>query len=171
MSKIPFKRDLVLAVHPTSRGFGWVLFEGPLAPFDWGLSKTPSDKNAKCLGRITRLIEQYQPGTLVLEAFERGASRRADRIQRLGRALVHLADNRGLEVRVLTRASIRLCFASIGAATRHEIALAVSNHIDAFRHHLPPVRKPWMSEDPRLGLFNAAAAGLSHYALTDGLVL
>src|SRR6267142_2012747 len=107
------KRGLVLAVHPTARGVGWVLFESPLAPLDWAVVRY--NENAKCLARIEQIIERNAPVVITLEQFERDPSRRADRIQRLCRAIVHLGDNRGIESRVYSRAAIRTCFASVGA--------------------------------------------------------
>ena len=157
------KQGLVLAVHPTARGVGWALFESPLAPLDWAVVR--SNDNAKCLARVGQIIERHLPVAIILEQFERGPSRRADRIQRLCRAVVHLADNRGIETRVYSRAAIRTCFVSVGAVTRYEIAQAIAMHIDAFRHRLPPVRKSWMSEDARLSIFNAAALAITHFAL------
>ena len=47
---------------------GWVVFEGPFAPYDWGLCEPSRKKNAKCLQRVERLIERFRPHTLVLEA-------------------------------------------------------------------------------------------------------
>jgi hypothetical protein len=36
----------------------------------------------------------------------------------------------------------------------------IAKHIPAFERYIPPPRKPWMSEDPRMGLFDAVALGL-----------
>jgi len=30
---------LVLSIYPNTRGFAFVLFEGPLSPFDWGVKE------------------------------------------------------------------------------------------------------------------------------------
>jgi Holliday junction resolvasome RuvABC endonuclease subunit len=163
------RQELVLGLYPTPHGFGWILFEGPLAAHDWGTSVTRTNKNATCLARIEAIIERYAPGIIVLEQFERGATVRADRLQHLCRAIVHLANNRGIETRVYSRAAIRTCFASIGARTRQEIAQAIATHVDALRPRTPPLRKAWMSEDDRMSLFNAAALALTHYALTGSV--
>jgi len=166
MAAVAQKRDLVLAVHPWSRGFGWVVFESPLVPVDWGIAIAKTDKNARCMARLERLLAQYEPAVLVLETFEgRGASR-AIRIKHLCRNLMHLASHHGAEVCVYSRAAIRLCFKSIGAVTRYEIVQAVVQRVDVFRHRLPRPRKGWMSEDGRLSLFEAAALAMTHFAIT-----
>lgn len=159
------RASLTLAIHPSTRGFGWTVFEGPFAPFDWGLVAPSKDKNRTCLRKAEQLIERLQPHTLVLEAFEAPAARRSGRVRRLCRALVSLGADRGLEVAIYSRASIRTCFAPVGAVTRQEIAEAVVRHITAFEHRMPKRRRCWESEDCRMALFSAAALVLTHYAL------
>lgn len=161
-------RDRMLAVHPTRTGFGWVLFEGPDNPVDWGVTAVGKDRNAGCLVRIEGLIDRFLPSSLVLEEFEGPASRRASRIRDLGGAILDLAGAKGVDANVCSRADIQACFAETGAETRYEIATAIASRIDAFAHLLPPKRKIWMPEDPRMGLFHAAAAALAHYWLMGG---
>ena len=168
MKKSKSLRPLVLGVHPIDRGFGWVVLASPLAPIDWAVVEHKKDKNARCLLSIEKIIERYQPTTLVLEAFEHGVTQKADRVQRLCRAIVQLASNRGIETAIYSRAVIRTCFASVGAVTRHEIATAIAQHIAAFRHRLPRARKDYTSEYPNMALFCATAAVLAHFAVTGG---
>lgn len=154
---------LTLAVHPTSKGCGWVAFEGPLAPYDWGLFEAKQDKNLACMKKIESLIERLAPETLVLEAFDQRVAIRSERVARLCRSLIALADVRNVDVAIYTRADVRTAFAQVGAHTRQEIAEAVARHVDAFRHRLPKARKPWQAEDPRMALFSAAALALTHF--------
>lgn len=154
---------LTLGIYPTARGFGWIVFEGPFAPFDWAVVGVKADKNSACLRAIESLIERFHPETLVLEAFERRSSARANRITRLCRAITCLAEDRGVSVAVYRRSDITDCFRTIGAVTRQEIAEAVARHVYALRHRLPKNRRMWESEDKRMSLFNAAALVLTHY--------
>lgn len=170
MTARPSRQSLTLAVHPTWAGFGWIAFESPLGPFDWSLVYVKLEKNAVCLRKIEKLFDRLTPETLVLEAFER-ESARADRIQKLCRAIVNIAVNRGIEVAILSRQDVRACFARVGAVTRYEIAEAVARTLDAFRHRLPPRRRTWEKEDPRLSLFSAAALVLTHYGAASSKLL
>jgi hypothetical protein len=146
------------------RGFGWIVFEGPFAPHDWGVARAKgSEKNSQCLLHIERLLSRYNPETLVLEAFERRRSARADRIARLGRAIVALAQDRSIEVAIYTRGEVKACFAKVGAVSRQQVAEAVSRHVPALLHRLPKPRRPWQSEHPRMALFSAAALVLTHH--------
>src|SRR2546423_608870 len=92
------------------------------------------------------------PSTMFPHAYEEVAdkgSNRTSRIQKLHRMLVHMAATEYVEVYQCSKAEVKTCFASVGATTKHEIARAVAAQIPAFTHRMPPVRKPWMSEDPR----------------------
>lgn len=160
------RRSFTYAVHPTSRGMGWVVFEGAFAPFDWGIVKAKgADKNDQCLRRIDEMLTRFAPETFVLEAFEAPEAARSERVVRLCRAITCLAADRGVAMVVYPRSAIRSCFSQVGARSRDEIAAAVVRHIDAFRHRLPRPRRAWESEDPRMALFSAAAVVLTHHQL------
>lgn len=160
----PRYRALTLAVHPNSRGMGWVAFEGPFSPYDWGILGTRGrDKNARCLLKIETLIHRLTPETLVLEAFERRDSIRRDRIASLGRAIVALAISHGVDVAIYTFNDVRTCFANVGARTRQEIAEAIGRQFALFHHMLPRKRRPWQAEGWRMSTFSATALVLAHY--------
>jgi hypothetical protein len=156
--------DLVLAVAPTTRGFAFVLFEGPLTPFDWGRKEiTGPAKNVRVLESIQAIIERYHPQIMVFEDLSGESSRRPPRTRALSLALRHQAAEAQMEVHCYDRAAIRRCFAPVGARTKPEIAQAIARQIPAFHHHLPPHRKVWMGEHPRQSLFDAAALGMTYY--------
>jgi Holliday junction resolvasome RuvABC endonuclease subunit len=165
------RKGLTMAVHPNTRGFGWVVFEGPFAPLDWGLVFTARDKNARCLAKLEKMLARFLPDTIILEEFERQMSARTERIKRLCRAMVSLAADRGVEVAIYAKGEVQACFASVGARTRREIAEAVARHIDAFRHRLPNKRQPWENEDRRMSIFAAAALVLTHFQLGTSRLL
>ncbi len=154
----------MLAIHPTYKGFGWVLFESTLVPYDWGIASAKVSRNARLIARFERLLNRYQPTAVVFEQFER--RERADRIQRLCRRMIHLANCQGMDTPVYSMAAIRTCFVSVGATTRFEIAQTIALHIEALRHKLPPMRGAWRSEDARISLFNAAAVAITHLTIT-----
>ncbi len=158
------RRELVLAIHPFTRGIAFTLFEGPLSPIDWGVRDARgSQKNAAALEATKRLIERLQPDILVVEDFSRAGGRRSERIRRLQRLIELHGQAQSIEVCRLTRKEIRECFKSAGAVTRYEIAQAIASHVHAFGHRLPPVRKIWKSEDARMSLFDAASLVMTFY--------
>ncbi|MDR3526624.1 MAG: hypothetical protein P4L57_05045 [Rhizomicrobium sp.] len=158
-------KGLVLAIHPTSRGFGWVLFESPLSAVDWGIASAKQGRNARLLARFSRLLDRYEPAVLVLEEFE-SPTTRADRIRLLCRNMVHLASCKGADTPVYRRNVVRTVFATVGATTRYDIAQVIARHIDAFSHRMPKKRKAWESEDPRQSLFDAAALAITYFTIS-----
>lgn len=155
--------DLTLAVSLSARGFAYVLFEAPEAPFDWGVVEIGGkDKNGQIGKRVQKLLCRYRPQTLVLENLSAKSAKRPDRTKKLALHLGHLAQSEGVDVMAYDRKAIRAAFTPLGAQTKVEIARAISLAIPALRHRLPPVRKIWMSEDPRQMLFDAAALGITH---------
>ena len=158
------RRAFTLGLHPTTRGLGWIVFSGPFAPHDWGhVVARKGDKNALCLHYIDKLLTRFEPETLVLEAYEKHGSIRADRIARLGRAIVALAVERRIDAAVYPRGDVKACFANVGASTRQQIAEAIARHLAPLRHRAPKPRKPWEADPPRMALFSAAALVLTHY--------
>lgn len=156
------KHSFVLGVHPSTRGFGWALFEGPLVPFDWGTVEVQANKNAGSIARFTRLLDKYQPNVLALEAFDTDDTRRSARVRSLCRKLVAIADARAITVRIYNREVIGKTVASNEDATRDEIAVAVAERIAVLHARLPEPRKPWQSEPPSIALFQAAACALTY---------
>lgn len=164
--------ELVLSVYGTSKGFAFVLFEGPDAPYDWGVRDihNPS-RNQKCVEAVERIIMRHQPTALILEDTSEKHSRRTARVRRLYQSITHLAKTNVIEVHRYSKSAIKQTFYSIGATTKYEIAQAVARQIPAFATRLPRYRKAWMSQDMRQGLFDAAALVLLHYALRDSNAL
>ena len=113
--------------------------------------------------RVAKLLQTYHPQTLVLEDASAKSGQRSARLQKPSLKLAHVAECNGVEVCLYDRRAIRAAFASVGAKTKVEIAHAIASAIPAFAHRLPPVRKLWMSEDPRQMLFDAAALGITYY--------
>jgi Holliday junction resolvasome RuvABC endonuclease subunit len=160
---------LVLAVHPTTRGFGWVLFENPQTPVAWSIVHARAGRDQHLIARFERLLDRYEPAVLVMEAFENGTSRRNARIQQLYRALVHEASVRAIEVPIFDRETIQAAFEKSGAKTRNEIARVIAERVEAFSHRLPPKRKLGNSDDTRQSLFDAAALALTYFAYRGDL--
>ena len=154
----------ILAVSASPRGFAFVVFAGSDQPFDWGVKEIRGNqKNARCLLAIKKLIRQYRPEAVVIED-TRAGSRRGPRIRALYRGIADVAGREQVKVVQYTKAQVRAAFAAENVRTRPEIAQAVAARIPAFAPKLPPLRKIWMSEDPRQSLFDAAALGAVFYA-------
>jgi hypothetical protein len=156
---------LVLSLSPNSRGFGFVLFESALAPYDWGVQEIRGEtKNARVLAFVGHMIDRYQPLVLVVEDWADGTCRRSARIMSLYASLAELARERSVRLVRISKEQMHRYFATVVPTTKYEIALAIARLIPAFSFQIPPMRRIWMSEDTRQGLYDAAALGLTHFA-------
>ena len=73
----------VLAIDPTTRGFGFAVLEGPDRLVDWGVKTVKQDKHAGCLVKVREIIALYQPTVLVIENAQGQGSRRCARVRQL----------------------------------------------------------------------------------------
>jgi hypothetical protein len=153
----------VLGFHPTSRGFGWVVFENPFKLVSHGTYEARGDKNSGCLRKLTWLLKVCAPEVLAIEAFDKASSQRSERIRKLCLTVVAAAAEHNAEIACLSRSEVQRTFDFVGARTRDDIAEAVANHVPTLRTHLPSRRQPWDGEDKRLSVFAAAALVLTHY--------
>lgn len=153
----------VLAIYPTSRGFGFVIFEGPKTLLDWGLPQIPPREEATILRRIDTLLERYNPDLLVIESITDPKCRRKRRVRKLLRAVGKLAAQRRVPVEAFSKDAVRRVFAHVGAVTKQQIASFVASQYRELAPRLPPQRKTWQSEDVRISLFCAAALAIAFY--------
>lgn len=149
----------ILAVALSTRGFGFAVLEGDKL-VDWGVKSIGKNKNSRTLAKVLELLSLYRPALLVLEDPE--SSRRATRIRKLHLRLVGLAKQLEIKVKLLTRAKVRGTFFADGEGTKHALAvLLVERFPKELKFRLPPKRRPWMSEDYRMGIFDAVALAIA----------
>jgi hypothetical protein len=159
---------LVTAIYLNSRGFAFVLFQGPLAPQDWStVEARGEDKRETILTRTDALFARHRPDVVVLQDISHAGTHRPHRIRRLNEAIAEIAEQYGFPVVFISRDEVRQHFAHLGRVTKDTIAAAIAKRIPAFERFLPPPRKPWKSEDARMGIFDAAALALT-FLQTDG---
>lgn len=154
---------LVLAIHPNSRGFGWVLFENAHTPVAWSLVHGGTKRKNRLFERFKYLLDRYEPRAFVLQEFENCVNGRSDKTAHLCHAMRDEAEGRGIETPIFDREAIQLAFSKFGASSRSEITQVIATHIDAFNHRLPRRRKLGDSEDTRQSLFDAAALAITYF--------
>jgi hypothetical protein len=162
MSAKPYK--LVMAIFPNTRGFAYVVFEGPLAPIDWGISDVRGvGKNATVVCRVDRLVTMLGPDVIVLRAAADLQAPRGRRLRKLVGSLEELAKAKGIVAVQFRREEVRRTFRYLGTPVRYAVARSIAKHIPSFDRYLPPVRQFWRGEDRRMGIFDAAALALTFY--------
>ena len=155
---------LIIAIYLNTRGFAFVIFESSLSPVDWGVKEARGlRKHARSLAKIVAILDQYQPDILVLQDTLPQGTSRARRIIRLNAAIAELARPRGMALYAYSRADVWDAFRDVGVSNKQDLARVVALHIPAFERYVPPPRKPWKSEDARMGIFDAAALALTFF--------
>lgn len=149
----------ILAIAPSTRGFGFAVLEGESTLVDWGVKAVTGDKNKHCLAKLKELLAHYQPHVLVLEDH---SSRRSARIRALHSRMVNTATQHPVKVRLLSRERVYQAFDVGEKGTKHALAeLLAARFPQELGLRLPLKRRPWTSEDYRMGIFDAVALGLA----------
>jgi len=158
MNQINPKHFRILAIAPSTRGFGFAVLEGQEMLVDWGVKTVKGDKNAQSLKKVEEMIAHYQPGVLVLEDASAKNSRRSPRIRKLSQQIIKMAVTRKVSVKLFSRDQVMKTFFADGQGTKHALAEIIAKRFpEELGSRLPPKRKAWMSEDSRMNIFDAVA--------------
>src|ERR1700730_13944834 len=134
----------VLAIDPTHRGFGYVIFEGSDFLIDWGVRHVEGPKNKASIAAAAELITRYRPQIMVLEDVAAKGCRRRKRVRKLVEVLDRYGRERGLTVRQIAQASVKKAFLPLGIRNKNQVARFVAARFPELARYLPPERKPWM---------------------------
>jgi Holliday junction resolvasome RuvABC endonuclease subunit len=158
MSHARTKHTRILGIAPSSRGFGFAVLEGQETLADWGTKYVKGDKNSQSLANVKELIALYQPNVIALEDTSAKNSRRAPRIRALTKRIIALASSRNVKVALFSHKRIRAAFFTNGPGTKHSLAEILAKRFpEQLSFRVPPRRRPWMSEDSRMNVFDAVA--------------
>jgi hypothetical protein len=153
----------ILAIDPMHRGFGYVVFEGPERLIAWGVRHVQGAKNKGSIRAASDVISLYLPQILVLEDTSSKGCRKRKRVRDLIEALDQLGRSRGLSVRPIAQATVKKTFFSSDVRNKNEMARFIAARFPELKRCVPPERKPWMSEDSRTAIFDAAAFALAFF--------
>lgn len=161
------KLHRVLVIDLMGNLIGYAVFEGPERLVDWGIKDGRKSNPGLLVNKFDELLKLYQPDTLVLEDHVLAKSRRSARALTLFAQIRAHAISRGVSVSPIAWTDVRSHFIRYGGYTKYEIARLVAASLPVLAPRLPPPRKPWKSEDSRMGIFDAAALGLTYFAQAD----
>jgi len=163
----PSRLERILAIHPTSKGFGFVVMEGPDRLADWGVKESKNLHLNSRLRLLCRLLDRYHPTTLAVEPFDGPKGRRSRRARQFLVQAIEAAMARTIKVRIIPREQVEQTFAHVGR-TNHRIAESISWRLPELARHLPPPRATSASEDVRISMFHAAALGITIWNVSNG---
>lgn len=150
-------------MDPCTRGFGFAVMEGLEFLVDWGMKEARGDKNAACLESLDALLQVYRPDRLVMESCVAEGTRRCKRVKDLMLEMFKLALRHGIIGAPIPPSAVRDTFEEWKAHNKHEIATVIGNLYPELIPRMPPERKCWMNEDPRMHIFDAMALGITYF--------
>ena len=158
--QIPFR---VLAVALTSRGLGYAVLEGETSLIESSRTSVRNgNKNWQCIAKVKRLTAFYRPDALILQDVTAKDSRRNPRIKALHREVILLAAKQRLSVKLISEKQLRSLLLGNASGTKHEMAEMLAKRFpDELAFRLPPMRRPWQSEDSRMDIFDAVALAVA----------
>ncbi len=143
---------MTLALDTTSGGFAFAVLQGSETLLDWACSEVSKKKPKAWRRRIEKLLARYAPDLLVLPDVE--DSRRGKWAKRFTQDIESLAIEKGIAVRRVSRREVQEQF-KVSGTTKYEIAVASHPPLPGACVPAAAQRKPWMSEDKRMRIFDA----------------
>lgn len=147
----------VVSIDPTTRGFAYAVLEGKENLIDWGLVHVLLRSDGNILSRVEEILDRCLPDLVVIE--DGRCIRRRERARRLIKGIEGVAKRRMLQVVRITRSHVQHILRP--ASTKQEIAEALARTFPELAPRLPRFRKPWMSEDERMNIFDAVSLALA----------
>jgi hypothetical protein len=158
--------ERVLALHITTCGFAYCIFDGPGTLIDFGIKHARrGKKNKESLALVEHLLKRFDPHVICFEDVTEPGSKRLTRVRQLYRDIEGLADHLSLDTYSYPWHVVFSVFKEDAPHTRHDLAVLISAQLPAIARRLPPKRKAWLPMDPRQALFDSAALGLTHYTI------
>lgn len=152
----------ILAVDPTTKGLGYVIFELPFHLVEFKLANVSGNKNANAIKRFEKLLAHIGPDIVVFEDAEAPGSRRYPRVRDLIKDLVEVTREREIQVHTIARTSVMKCFSpKDGRATKHSIGERLTEYFPELGPKLQD-RKLWESEAARMSIFDALALAVTY---------
>ena len=163
MPQTPTDPTRIFALDPTTKGFGYAVFETPFHLVDWGLAHVSGEKESGAIARFEELLDQYRPDIVILEDPSAPGSRRRPRVQTLLERLRDSARERKVAVHLIPRLAVIECFSSPDKrATKFSITQHLAETFPELAPKMPKRRKVWQSEDERMATFDALALAVTY---------
>jgi hypothetical protein len=152
----------ILVIAPGTFGFGFAVLEGPHRLIESGLVQVRGEKNAQCLERVEKLIRRYRPEVIITQHPTKSPRRHA-RVRELLGEIQTLSAQARTKYRGIPRVQVHKTFAEQGKTTKYAIAKIIAEKFVEMARRLPAPRKPWMSENSQMAVFDAVAFGLTYF--------
>ncbi len=150
----------ILGIDPTKRGLAFAFFEdGRL--LDWGTRRGDDDE----ITALDAILGLCPADVIVIEDGEAEGSERRPQMRKVLARLVRAAKAKGLAVEKISRRKVRRHWIQRGVTRKHAVAAAITEDFPALQPWVPRVRKPYMDEEARAQVFDAASLVLCAFGV------
>jgi hypothetical protein len=164
--KLRIYDQTILAIDLRHRRLGYAVFRGHRTLVDAGLRvyRAVGDVEAAMANkRLVALLESFSPSAIVIKKERWDRAEISSHIRSLVMVMMDVALAHSLPICLVGDDDVRSTFRNLGCETRDEIASALSRIFPELHLKLPPRRRPWQSEHPRMAMFDAVALGLAYW--------
>jgi hypothetical protein len=153
----------ILGIDPTKRGLAFAFFENGRL-IDWGIRHAGDE-----IANFEVILNLCPADMIVLEDPDAKRSERRPQIRQVLSRLAHAAEARGLVVVRVSRFEVRRGWSASGVTRKHAVAKAIAADFPALEVFVPrPRSKPYMDEEARVQVFDAASLVLHAFGSVEG---
>jgi len=147
----------LIGIALSSRGFGYAVLERENTLVDFGRKRLYGDRDGGTAAGIEKVIARYQPYALILQdANKAKGTTRTARIKELSREINALAKKKNIKIVKISGKELRAKLLGHEDGTKHEMAVLMAQRFsDRLASRLPPKRRSFDNEDPRMDYFDA----------------
>jgi len=164
--KLRIYDQTILAIDLRHRRLGYAVFRGHRTLVDAGLRvyrAVGEVEAAMASKRIVALLASFSPSAIVIKKERWNRADISSHIRSLVSVMVDVAAAHSIPICLVADNEVRNTFSNLGCETRDDIAAVLSRIFPDLLLKLPPKRRPWQSEHPRMAMFDAVALGFAYW--------
>ena len=156
----------ILAIDLRHRRLGYAVFEGHRMLNDSGLRvyRAVGEAEAEMASkRLVALIKSSSASTIIVKRERWDRAHTSLHIKSLVGVLTRVALAHSVPILLIRQEDVQETFRNLGCKTREEMAEALARIFPHLIGKLPPKRRVWQSEHPRMAMFDAISLGLAYW--------
>jgi len=163
MKTIQLEVPRVMALSIATGRVGYAVLEGPRFLVDFGVLDLRGANDNERITKIVETIAWNLPDILVLEDVKAKGCMKGARSRVLIKRIKLETSLRAIDIVMISRLDVRRFFAPLDGRNKDVIARTVANHFPELLRALPRERRPWVPEQYRMALFEAASYALVYF--------
>jgi hypothetical protein len=108
-------------------------------------------------------LKSFSPSAIIVKRERWERAQISSHIRSLVEVMTRVGSTHSIPILLIGDDDVRKTFRNLGCDTRDEIAAALARIFPELVWRLPPKRRAWQSEHPRMAMFDAIALGLAYW--------